>query len=75
MKLFKLTTLFIAAIFLASCDDTTDIIGQTTTNRVDGLNISDARYNVVTESAATGAVLSNNSNGIIGMVKDPETNN
>lgn len=75
MKLIKLTTLFIAAICLASCDDTTDIIGQTTTNRVDGLNISDARYNVVTESAATGAVLSNNSNGIIGMVKDPETNN
>ena len=75
MKLFKITTLAIAALFMASCDDTTDSIGQSVTNRVDGLNISDARYNVITESAATGSVLSNNSNGIIGMVKDPETGN
>ena len=62
MKLFKITTLAIAALFMASCDDTTDSIGQSVTNRVDGLNISDARYNVITESAATGSVLSNNSN-------------
>ena len=54
MKLFKITTLAIAALFMASCDDTTDSIGQSVTNRVDGLNISDARYNVITESAATG---------------------
>ena len=49
MKLFKITTLAIAALFMASCDDTTDSIGQSVTNRVDGLNISDARYNVITE--------------------------
>lgn len=74
MKLLKITTFVIAALLMVACDDTTDTIGDGITNRQDGISVADAVYNVETQSIATGSVLSNNSNGIIGMAKDPETN-
>lgn len=73
MKLSKITMLIMAALFMVACDDTTDSIGSSINNRVDNLDISDATFNVTTSSRATNHVLSNNSKGIIGMVKDPET--
>lgn len=63
------------ALFMASCDDTTENIGHSVTNKIDGLSISDASYNVTTESQLlTDNVLSNSRKGIIGMMRDPETN-
>ncbi len=73
MKLFKFTALIITALCFIACDDTTDTIGSSTTNRVDNLSISEAYYDVTTQSLAAGSVLSRNSTGIIGKVKDPET--
>ncbi len=73
MRLFKFTALLITALCFIACDDTTDTIGSTITNKVDNLTITDAEYDVTTQSLAAGSVLSKNSTGIIGKLKDPET--
>lgn len=73
MKLLRLTVFIIAAIMMAACDDTTDNIGSSITNKVDNLTISDATYDVITRSIVADSVLSRNNTGLIGMVKDPET--
>lgn len=74
MKSIKYLLMLAAATFMVACDDTTNTIGQSITNRVDGLTITDTTFNVTTRSVASGAVLANNTYGIIGLVKDPETN-
>lgn len=73
MKLLRLTVFIIAAIMMAACDDTTDNIGSSITNKVDNLTISDATYDVITRSIVADSVLSRNNTGLIGKVKDPET--
>ncbi len=73
MRLFKFTALLITALCFIACDNTTDTIGSTITNRVDNLTITDAEFDVTTQSLAAGSVLSKNSTGIIGKLKDPET--
>ena len=73
MKFFKYTALIMAAFSMVACDDTTDMIGSSITNNVDKLTVTDATYNVITNSLAAGSVLSKTNNGIIGKVKDPET--
>ena len=74
MKILKTAAcLLAAAAFMAACDETTDKIGSTVTNRVDNINISQAIYNVTTESLVADSVLSTSNKGIIGKVRDPET--
>lgn len=63
----------IAAFTFAACDDTTDNIGGSITNKVDNLSISEAVYNVTSQSLVSGPVLSRSNSGLIGKVKDPET--
>lgn len=73
MKFIKLTAFLLAAFSMVACDDTTDTLGSSITNKVDNLTITDATYNVETQSLVPGPVLSKSNNGIIGRVKDPET--
>lgn len=74
MKILRLfTALFIAAMTIAACDDTTDNIGSSITNDVDNISIKDQVFNVTSRSIVSGPVLSRNNTGMIGMVKDPET--
>ena len=68
MKFFKYTALIMAAFSMVACDDTTDMIGSSITNNVDKLTVTDATYNVITNSLAAGSVLSKTNNGIIGKV-------
>lgn len=76
MKIFRLlTVLVIAALTFAACDDTTEEIGGSITNKIDNINISDSAFNVTTKSIVAGAVLSRNNTGLIGKMKDPETGN
>lgn len=76
MKILRLlTVLVIAALTFAACDDTTEGIGGSITNKIDNINISDSAFNVTTKSIVAGAVLSRNNTGLIGMMKDPETGN
>lgn len=76
MKILRLlTVLVIAALTFAACDDTTEGIGGSITNKIDNINISDSAFNVTTKSIVAGAVLSRNNTGLIGNMKDPETGN
>lgn len=76
MKILRLlTVLVIAALTFAACDDTTEGIGSSITNKIDNINISDSAFNVTTKSIVAGAVLSRNNTGLIGKMKDPETGN
>ena len=74
MKILRLfTALFIAAMAITACDDTTDNIGSSITNEVDNLSIQQKVFNVTSRSVVPGPVLSRNNTGMIGKVKDPET--
>lgn len=76
MKILRLlTVLVIAALTFAACDDTTEGIGGSITNKIDNINISNSAFNVTTKSIVAGAVLSRNNMGLIGKKKDPETGN
>ena len=76
MKILRLlTVLVIAALTFAACDDTTEGIGGSITNKIDNINISDSAFNVTTKSIVAGAVLSRNNTGLIGKMKDLETGN
>lgn len=76
MKIFRLlTVLVIAALTFAACDDTTEEIGGSITNKIDNINISDSAFNVTTKSIVADSVLSRNNTGLIGKMKDPETGN
>ncbi len=76
MKILRLlTVLAIAALTFAACDDTTEGIGGSITNKIDNINISDSAFNVTTKSIVADSVLSRNNTGLIGNMKDPETGN
>lgn len=76
MKILRLlTVLVIAALTFAACDDTTEGIGGSITNKIDNINISNSAFNVTTKSIVAGAVLSRNNTGLIGKMKDLETGN
>ena len=76
MKILRLlTVLVIAALTFAACDDTTEGIGGSITNKIDNINISDSAFNVTTKSIVADSVLSRNNTGLIGKMKDPETRN
>ena len=76
MKILRLlTVLVIAALTFAACDDTTEGIGGSITNKIDNINISDSAFNVTTKSIVADSVLSRNNTGLIGKMKDPETGN
>lgn len=70
-KLFVVLSL--AAIALASCDTTTDTIGSSLNDNRDGLEISAQTYNVTSRSIVADSVLSRNTTGYLGKVRDPET--
>lgn len=76
MKILRLlTVLVIAAFTFAACDDTTEGIGGSITNKIDNINISNSAFNVTTKSIVADSVLSRNNTGLIGKMKDPETGN
>jgi len=76
MKILRLlTVLVIAALTFAACDDTTEGIGGSITNKIDNINISNSAFNVTTKSIVADSVLSRNNTELIGKMKDPETGN
>lgn len=76
MKILRLlTVLVIAALTFAACDDTTEGIGGSITNKIDNINITSAVFPVATKSIVADSVLSRNNMGLIGKMKDPETGN
>lgn len=62
-----------SSLAIASCDDNTSYLGTSLTDTVDSLNISADTFNVCTRSLVVDSVLSRNSTGYIGKIKDPQT--
>ena len=62
-----------ASMLFVACDDTTDAIGSSLTNDFDKLNIQTDTFSVHTCSIVADSVLSRNSTGYVGKVKDPQT--
>lgn len=72
----KITTFVAAALMLlamVACDDTTDTLGNTLTNRVDQFSIIPDTFGVKTSTIEANAVLSNGTYSYLGYVKDSET--
>lgn len=64
-----------AVLSFAACDDTTDTIGTSLTDTSDLLDVATASFNVSSKSIAAGSVLSRNTMGYLGEIRDPETGN
>lgn len=62
------------AMAFTACDTTTGDVGFSLTDEADRLVISDAVYNVTSQSVVSGAVTTRNNECVVGKVKDPETN-
>lgn len=65
----------LVSIFVTSCDDTTDSIGNSLTDNTDLLNVMTDSFGVSSRSIVSGAVLSRNTTGYLGKIRDPETGN
>lgn len=73
MKLLKYFAFLIVALTFVACDDTTDTLGASITNKVDNLSISSAIYHATSRSIIADSVFCQSNTGIIGKVRDPET--
>lgn len=73
MKPNKIASLFLASLAFASCTETTDTIGSSLSELVDGVNVQSASFDVESKSILADSVLSRNSIGYLGKVRDPET--
>lgn len=62
-----------AMSLLASCDDTTDKIGESLTKHEDLLTVTDGVYTITSRSIAVDSVISRNIEGYLGNIKDLET--
>ena len=75
MKMRYIASLVLATLALTACDDTTDQIGTSLSNNMDNLEITTDTFNITTRSIIADSVLSRNTIGYIGKIKDPETGN
>ena len=66
---------FLASFMFTACDDTTDQIGISLVNNMDNLHVSTDTFTLSTRSIVVDSVLSRNSIGYLGKIKDPETGN
>ena len=65
----------ISCITIASCDDTTDSIGNSLTDNMDKLKVTTDTFNVATRSIVADSVLSRSTTGYLGKIRDIETGN
>ena len=70
-RLFQAAIL--AILLLSSCDDTTNDIGISLTDRVDQLAIATSVFDASSRSVAVDSVVSRSTTGYLGRIKDPET--
>ena len=64
-----------SCITIASCDDTTDSIGNSLTDNMDKLKVTTDTFNVATRSIVADSVLSRSTTGYLGKIRDIETGN
>lgn len=73
MKFNVCASIAFALIALASCDDNTDDIGSSLIDNMDHLEITTDTFQVESRSILADSVLSRNTVGYLGKVRDPET--
>ncbi len=73
MKIKFIATLALLAMTLASCDETTDTLGTSLNTTIDHLDVASQTFNATSRSVAIESVISRNSTGYLGCIKDPET--
>lgn len=73
MKLQFLAGLLLATFCFSACDETTEDLGQSLIDNADRLTISTDTFTVFSQSIAADSVLSRNTTGYVGKVRDPET--
>lgn len=64
-----------SCVTFASCDDTTDSIGNSLTDNMDMLEVTTDTFNVTTRSIVADSVLSRSTTGYLGKIRDIETGN
>lgn len=73
MKVKFLPGIMLALILFISCDDNTETLGNSLTNRVDQFDIITDTFDVRTRSVVVDSILSRSQYSYLGHVKDPET--
>ncbi|MBR5351221.1 MAG: DUF4270 domain-containing protein [Prevotella sp.] len=73
MKTKSFAVLLLLTAFLTACDDTTETIGSSLTDNMDHLQITTDTFTISTRSIVADSVLSRNTTGYLGKIKDPET--
>ena len=71
-KHWRLLLLILPLLFI-SCDDTTDTIGSSLIDTTDHLKVATDTFRVTSRSIVADSVLSRNTTGYLGIIKDPET--
>lgn len=74
IKFFACIVAFFA-VMLVSCDETTESIGSSLTDNLDLLDVSTDTFEVSSKSFVADSVLSRNTIGYLGKIRDPETGN
>lgn len=69
----KTAILFLSGFIMASCSDTTDEIGSSLTKDTDAINVEAKSFSIASRSILADSVLSRNTIGYIGKVRDSET--
>ena len=65
----------ITSFTLMACDETTDSIGSSLTDNIDMLEVTTDTFTVTSRSIIADSVLSRNTTGYLGKIRDPETGN
>lgn len=73
MKIKSIVGVAAIALAMASCTETTDTIGSSLSDLVDGVDVQAQSFDVSSNSLVADSVLSSNSTGYLGRVRDPET--
>lgn len=73
MKIKTLTSVFLGALALVACDNTTDSLGTSATENNDLLTVSTDTFQISSQSIVVDSILGNSSTGYLGKVIDPET--
>lgn len=73
MRLKSIAGLTAFVIAIASCTETTDSIGSSISEYIDGVNTEAMTFDVESNSILADSVLSSNGLGFLGRVRDPET--
>lgn len=72
-KIYFPISLIVLSVFTVSCDDTTDTLGMSLTDKADVISVTSGEFNISSRSVAASKVVSRSKIGYLGKIKDTET--